>query len=132
MSGSKPTVVTAPGGAPPKGHYTPAIRAGDFVFLSGQGPIDPATGEVVPGTVAEQTELTLRNLATLAEAAGGSLADAVKVNVYLADIAGFPEFNAAYAAVVPAPPPARTTVATGLPGILVEIDAILYLPAGAG
>ncbi|GAB3981363.1 RidA family protein [Actinoallomurus acanthiterrae] len=121
-------VIAAPAGAPPAGHYSPAVRAGDFVFISGQGPLDPRTGEVVPGTVAEQTALTLRNLAAVAEAAGGSLADAVKINAYLADIGDFAEFNAAYAAAMPSPPPARTTVATGLLGILVEIDAVLYLP----
>ncbi|WP_067474680.1 RidA family protein [Actinomadura hibisca] len=122
------TVITAAEGAPPAGHYSPALRAGDFVFISGQGPLDPATGAIVPGTVAEQTALTLRNLAALAEAAGGSLADAVKVNAYLADIADFAEFNATYAATIQGTPPARTTVATGLAGISVEIDAILYLP----
>lgn len=126
-------VVETPNAAPPAGHYTPAIRAGDFVFLSGQGPVDAGTGQLVLGTVAEQTALTLRNLATLAEAAGGSLADAVKVNAYLADIADFQEYNTVYKETVPSPPPARTTVATGLAGgMLVEIDAILYLPAGDG
>ncbi|MCW2912695.1 MAG: Endoribonuclease family protein [Actinomycetia bacterium] len=124
-------VIAAPDGAPPAGCYSPAIRAGDLVFISGQGPLDPATGRVVPGTVAEQTTLTLTNLAAIAEAAGGSLSDAVKITVYLADIADFAEFNTAYAAVMPSPPPARTTVAAGLNGILVEIDAILHLPGEA-
>ncbi|WP_131742072.1 RidA family protein [Actinomadura roseirufa] len=125
-------IVTSAAGAPPAGAYSPAVRAGDFVYISGQGPLDPATGEIVPGDVAAQTELTLANLAALARAAGGSLADAVKVNVYLADIADFAAFNAVYAAAVPEPRPARTTVAAGLNGILVEIDAVLHLPREGG
>ncbi|WP_067458496.1 RidA family protein [Actinomadura macra] len=126
---SRQTVTTADG-PPPAGSYSPAVRAGDFVYISGQGPLDPGTGEIVAGTVAEQTELTLANLGALARAAGGSLADAVKINVYLADIADFAAFDAVYARVVPAPRPARTTVAAGLNGILVEIDAVLHLPRG--
>lgn len=114
-------------GGPPAGAYSPAVRAGDFVFVSGQGPLDPDTGNLVLGTVGEQTALTLRNLADIAKAAGGSLADAVKVNAYLTDISDFAEFNSVYAATLPGRP-ARTTVATGLNGISVEIDAVLYLP----
>ncbi len=88
------------------------------------------TLEVRGTTVEEQTERTLENLAAVAEAAGGSLADAVKVSVFLASIDLFPAFNATYERIVPAPRPARTTVGADLVNILVEIDATLYLPAG--
>jgi 2-iminobutanoate/2-iminopropanoate deaminase len=112
------------------GAYSQAIRAGDFVFVSGQGPLDPETLEVVGETVEEQTEQTLRNLAAIAEAAGGSLDDTVKVSVFLSSIDLFPAFNEAYARIFSSTPlPARTTTGAELRNILVEIDAVLYLPA---
>jgi len=110
------------------GAYSQAIRAGDLVFISGQGPLDPETLEVRGETVAEQTELTLRNLAAIAEAAGGTLADVVKVSASLSSIDLFADFNAAYEKVFPEPRPARTTTGAELRNILVEIDAVLYLP----
>jgi len=110
------------------GAYSQAVRAGDFVFISGQGPLDPETLEVRGATVAEQTELTLRNVAAIAAAAGGGLRDVVKVSVFLASIDAFPEFNAAYERAFEEPRPARTTTGAQLRNILVEIDAVLYLP----
>jgi 2-iminobutanoate/2-iminopropanoate deaminase len=111
------------------GAYSQAIRAGDFVFISGQGPLEPGTLEVVGSTVAEQTAATLRNLEAIAIEAGGSLDDVVKVSAFLASIADFSEFNATYEGVFAAEPrPARTTTGAELRGILVEIDAVLYLP----
>lgn len=111
------------------GAYSQAIHAGDFVFVPGQGPLHPATLEVVGSTVEEQTEATLRNLEAIAMAAGGSLDDVVKVSAFLASIDAFPEFNAAYERIFSrSPRPARTTIGADLRDILVEIDAVLYLP----
>jgi 2-iminobutanoate/2-iminopropanoate deaminase len=106
------------------GAYSQAIRAGDFVFISGQGPLDPTTLEVLGTTVEEQTEVTLRNLEAIARAAGGSLSDVVKVSAFL-----FAGFDATYERIFDTlPRPARTTTGAELRNILVEIDAVLYLP----
>ena len=111
------------------GAYSQAIRAGDFVFISGQGPLDPARLDVVGSTIAEQTRSTLRNLEAIARAAGGSLRDAVKVGAFLSSIDLFGEFSQTYEEVLDwEPRPARTTVGAELRDILVEIDAVLYLP----
>lgn len=121
--------IRAPGAPAPKGAYSHAIRAGDFVFVSGQGPIDPQTGEVRGETIEEQTELSLRNVEAIARAAGGSLDDVVKVSAFLASVDDFPGYNAVYERLFArAPRPARTTVGAALIGIRVEIDAILHLP----
>ncbi len=111
------------------GAYSQAIRAGDFVFISGQGPLDPATLQVVGDTIEEQTEATLRNVEAIAEAAGGSLDDVVKVSAFLSSIDLFPRFNATYERIFGTlPRPARTTTGAELRDILVEIDAVLHLP----
>ena len=108
------------------GPYSQAIRAGGFVFVSGQIPIDPATGEFVKGGVAEQTERVLKNLAAVLEAAGSSLNQIVKTTVFLADMKEFAQMNEVYATFFAAPFPARTTIQAGaLPGgIAVEIECI--------
>ena len=110
--------------APKKaGPYSHAVRSGNLVFCSGQGPFDPATGSI-PERFEDQVRQTLRNLATVAEAAGGSLAHAIRVGVYLRDMANFPALNEVYAEFFPEPRPARTTVQSNL-RIEVEIDAVL-------
>jgi 2-iminobutanoate/2-iminopropanoate deaminase len=110
----------------PKGPYSPAIRAGGFVFVSGTGPLDPATGEPRLGPIEDQVRLTLENVRAVLEAAGATLRDVVKTTVYLADMDDFAAMNRVYANFFPADPPARTTIqAARLPlGIGVEIDAV--------
>lgn len=111
------------------GAYSQAIRAGDFVFISGQGPLDPGTLRVTGATIEEQTEATLRNLEAIARAAGGSLGDVVKVSAFLSSIELFAGFNTIYERIFDTlPRPARTTTGAELRDILVEIDAVLYLP----
>jgi 2-iminobutanoate/2-iminopropanoate deaminase len=111
------------------GGYTPALVAGDYVFVSGQGPLDPATLEVRGTTVAEQTRLTLENVVGLVRAAGGEPEDIVRCTCYLASIDAFDEFTAAYEAFFDHEPrPTRTTIGCELSGILVEIDCIAYVP----
>jgi 2-iminobutanoate/2-iminopropanoate deaminase len=111
------------------GGYTPALVAGDYVFVSGQGPLDPATLEVRGTTVAEQTRLTLENVVGLVRAAGGEPEDIVRCTCYLASIDSFDEFTAAYEAFFDHEPrPTRTTIGCELSGILVEIDCIAYVP----
>lgn len=101
----------------PVGPYSPALRVGDFVFVSGQGAIDPESGKLVGETIEEQTRRTLENIKALLEAAGATLADCIKVTVHLADINLFGRFNAIYAEYFPDPKPTRTTVqSTLLPG----------------
>lgn len=119
--------ITTASGASPAGAYSQGIRAGDFVFVSGQGPLDPATGEIVGETIEEQTERTLENVKAILEAAGATLADAVKSTVHLSDLSLFSRFNEVYASYFPEPKPARTTVGSELLGIMVEIDVIAYL-----
>jgi 2-iminobutanoate/2-iminopropanoate deaminase len=110
----------------PKGPYSPAVRANGFVFVSGQGPISPATGEVFRGDIKEQTKMVLESIRAILTAAGSSLHKVVKTNVYLADIADFAAMNEVYATFFPTEPPARTTIqAAKLPlDIGVEIDVI--------
>ena len=114
-------------GAQPIGAYSQGIRAGDFVFVSGQGPLDPQTGKVVGETIEEQTERVLENIKAILAAGGASMADVVKVTAHLSDLALFERYNKVYARYFPDPKPTRTTVGSQLLGILVEIDAIAYV-----
>ena len=118
--------VTNDKGPKPLGPYSPAIIEGDFVFLSGQGPVNPLTGQLELNDVAAQTTRTLENMKSLLEAAGSSLEKVVKCNVYLANINDFQAMNEVYATYFTAPYPARTTIqAAALPGgMSVEIECI--------
>ena len=108
------------------GPYSQAVRAGNFVFASGQIPIDPATGEFVPGGIAEQTEQVLKNLTAVFAAAGVGLDQVVKTTVFLADMNDFTAMNEVYGTFFSEAPPARATVqAARLPrDAKVEIEAI--------
>jgi 2-iminobutanoate/2-iminopropanoate deaminase len=112
----------APGGA-----YSQAIAAGSLVFLAGQGPFDPASGAKVDGSFADQARQTFRNLAAVAEAAGGSLDDAVRVGVFLRDMNDFAAMNSIFGEFFSEPFPARTTIQSDLPGFSIEVDAVLDL-----
>ena len=118
------------GAATPRGHYTPGIRAGDFIFVSGQGPIDPATDKLVVTDVETQTRITLGNIQRILEAAGASITDIVKVSMFLRDIADFPKMNHAYSEFFGDHKPTRTTIESKFhqPEMLVEIDCIAYRP----
>lgn len=118
--------ITTSAGAAPQGAYSQGVRAGDFVYVSGQGPIDPETGQLVGDTIEEQVERTLANVRAVLEAAGATMADVVKATVHLADIEEFQRFNAVYARHFPDPKPTRTTVQSVMPGIRVEIDVVAY------
>ena len=123
-----------PHGSPaPRGPYSPAVRAGDFVFVSGQLPIDAASNRIVSASVAEQTRQTIENLKTVLSAAGAGLADVVKCSVFLADIRDFAAMNEVYAEFFGEAKPARSTVQAVLPSseARVEIDCIAYAPRGA-
>jgi 2-iminobutanoate/2-iminopropanoate deaminase len=124
--------VVAPNAPTAVGPYSHAVRSGGFLFLSGQTPLDPATGALVPGSVGDQTRQCLRNLEAVAAAGGAALRDAVRCGIYVVDMATFPEVNAVYAEFFGAPLPARSTIGVAaLPlGAQVEIDAIVALDGG--
>ena len=111
------------------GPYSQAIRAGDFLFVSGQIPLDPATGTIVPGGIAEQTHRVLQNLGGILRAAGIGFDRVVKTTVYLTDLTDFAAMNEIYATYFPTPAPARATVQVArLPrDVRVEIDLIAHL-----
>lgn len=126
---SQRTIVTA-GGAPAAiGPYSHAVRAGDLLFCSGQIPLDPVSGELVGETHGEQARRCLLNLQAVCEAAGTTLARAVRLTVYMTDLGNFDEVNEVYGAFFTQDPPARVTVGVkALPkGAKVEIDAIVAL-----
>lgn len=110
----------------PIGAYSPGLRVGDFVFVSGQGPLNPATGQT-PETIEEQTAQVLENIQAILAAGGATMADVVKATVHLADLDHFQRFNKVYGSYFPDPKPTRTTVGSQLLGILVEIDVIAYV-----
>jgi 2-iminobutanoate/2-iminopropanoate deaminase len=114
-------------GAAPIGAYSQGLRVGDFVFVSGQGPLDPQTGQAVGATIEEQTARVLENIKAILAAGGATMADVVKVTAHLSDLALFERYNKVYATYFPDPKPTRTTVGSALLGILVEIDAIAYV-----
>jgi reactive intermediate/imine deaminase len=122
-------IVSTPDAPAAIGPYSQAIRAGNTVYLSGQIPLDPATGEIVAGGFEAQVRQAFRNLAAVASAAGGSLADCVKLTLYLTDLARFPVANEIMQEYFAEPFPARATVGiASLPrGALFEVEAVMVL-----
>lgn len=120
------TVIQAPNAPQAIGPYSQAISAGGFLFLSGQIPVDPATGQVVAGGIEAQTEQVLRNLSEVLKAGRSSLEKVVKSTVYVRNIEEFPKLNAVYSRFFSVNPPARSTVEVSrLPrDVSVEIDVI--------
>ncbi len=119
-------------GAPkPQGPYSSAVRAGDFLYVSGQGPVDAATGAMQSElTVQDQTRLVLGHIQTILRGCGAGLEDVVKCSVFLAEALDFGAMNEVYAEVFGEHKPARTTVAAGMvsDGMKVEIDCVAYSP----
>jgi 2-iminobutanoate/2-iminopropanoate deaminase len=115
------------GAAKPAGQYSHAVTANGFVYVSGQGPVDPKTG-VMSDNFAEQIRQTIRNVETILKGVGAGLEDVVKINAYLADLTRFKEYNEVYTEFFKVAPPARTTVGCQLHGIHVEIDCVAALP----
>ncbi len=121
--------ISSPNAPKAIGPYSPAVRTGQLVFLSGQIPLDPVAGTIVGTDITEQTEQVFRNIAALLEAAGASFAHVVRTTVFLTDLQDFAAMNAVYARYFGDAPPARSTVQVSrLPrDVRVEIDAIAVL-----
>ena len=125
---SKKEVIIPVGGAKPLAPYSPGIRYGDFVFTSGQIGLDPAIGKLVPGGVEAETRQALTNLSKILVAADSSMANALKITVYVKDIADYGLVNQVYAEFFTDDPPARAIIQGDLPaGALVEFDAVAFV-----
>jgi 2-iminobutanoate/2-iminopropanoate deaminase len=122
-------LVTAPDAPKAMGAYSPAIKAGNLLFISGQIPIDPTTGNLIQGDIAAQADQVMQNLTALLRAAGASFTNVVRTTVYLADMNEFAGMNEVYSRYIVDPPPARATVQVArLPrDVKIEIDAIAIL-----
>jgi len=122
-------VIYTPKAPKPVGPYSQGIIAGNYLFVSGQIPIDPETGEVIKGDFKTQVRRVLENIKAIVEASGASMKDVVKVTVYLKDINKFQEFNEVYKEYFKEEPPARSVVeVSNLPkNVEVEIDVIAYI-----
>jgi 2-iminobutanoate/2-iminopropanoate deaminase len=122
--------LSPPGVPAPRGTYSPAVRAGGFIFVSGQVAIDPATNEVKFGDIRHETRIVLTNISHILEGCGATMADVVKCSVFLADGKDFAAMNEVYTEFFGNNKPARTTVAVefAMPGLKIEIDCIAYKP----
>ncbi len=123
------TIVRSEKAPAPVAAYSQAVKAGGFVFASGQIPIDPKSGELVSGGIEAETRQVLENLKAVLEAAGATFADVVKITAYLSDMTEFAAFNAVYVSYFRDEPPARATVGVAaLPrGVRVEMDATAFV-----
>jgi 2-iminobutanoate/2-iminopropanoate deaminase len=122
--------ITPPGVPTPRGPYSPAVRAGDFIYVAGQGPIDPVTQQMSFGDIRHETRLVLTNIRKILEGCGATMADVVKCSVFISDGRDFAAMNEVYAEFFGDAKPARTTVETkfAVPEMKVEIDCIAYKP----
>ena len=122
--------INPPGAPAPRGPYSPAVRAGDFIFVSGQVSADPVTNELSLGDIGHETRVVLNNIRRILEGCGASMADVVKCSVFLRDGKDFAAMNEVYAAFFGDRKPARTTVEAkfAVPEMKVEIDCIAYKP----
>jgi len=121
--------MTPKGVATPRGPYSPGVKCGDFIYVSGQIPVDPETNKPVTGDIKVETRQVLENVKRVLEGCGATIADVVKCNVYLVDVTDFAAMNEVYSEYFGEAKPARTTVAVAalpLPGAKVEIDCIAY------
>lgn len=114
----------------PKGPYSQAVIHNGLLYISGQVPVDPASGELLRGTIEEESEMVLNNIKIIVEEAGAGLEDVIRVTCYLADMADFGRFNNIYKTFFEQEPPARTALQAGrLPlDVQVEVDAVVALP----
>ncbi len=122
-------VIQTPDAPQPAGHYSQGLLDNGWLFVSGQLPIDAATGRFVPGTIEEQTRLVIANVKAVVQAAGGTLDDVVKVTLYFSDVAFWPQINAIYAEAFGAHKPARSAVPTPKLhyGADIEMEAIAII-----
>jgi len=122
--------ISAPNAPDAVGPYAHAVRAGSLLFCSGQIPLDPKTGELVAGTIADQAGRCLENLAAVCDAAGATLGDAIRLTVYTTEMASFAAINEVYESFFESDPPARVAIGVAaLPrGAMVEIDAVVAIP----
>lgn len=120
--------ISSPDAPKPAGTYSSGIVSGGFLFLAGQGPFD-ADSNLVGETFADQVRRTFANLEAVAQAAGTSMSNAVRIGVYLNDISDWAEFNEVSKEFLTEPYPARTSIQADLSGFLVEVDAVVALPA---
>lgn len=129
---SKPDFIRVPGAPEPRGSFSHAVHAGDFLFISGQGPIDLSTDQFSFGDIRHETRLTLECIRHILHGCGATMEDIVKCSVFLTDSEDFAAMNEIYQQYFPTTAPARTTIQAGMVAkvMRVEIDCIAYLPSG--
>ena len=121
--------LSPPGIPAPRGPYSPAVRAGDFIFVSGQVPVDPVSNQLSSGDIKHETRVVLNNVKLVLEGAGATLADVVRVGVYIGDGKDFAAMNEVYSEFFGNDKPARSTIVCGFAAdIKVEIDCVDYKP----
>ncbi len=124
--------ISTPHGPRPRGVYSQAIVANGFVFVAGQGPVNPQTNELELGDIRSETRRTLENIQAILLATGSSLQDVVRISVFLSDLKDFDAMNEVFRKYFPHEPPARTTVGAQLPKMKIEVDCIACVSKGRG